>query len=267
MIRQELGQAQNQDPLFRWRTLNVLRIENLSDIVFALALGILVSSGQPVATFSDLLNYLLSIVPIAAGFAVLVGIWNAHYIYFRRYALVDGHVIFLNTILLLLILYIAYPLRFAFDSFFSFVLMLFGYEDRILALGVEFRESGIIVGYFAAGYATIYLILAGFYAHALRKHADLELTPTERVLTRRQTWLHLSFVMIGTLVACLALFTTLNGFAGAFMFLNWPAALLVEGLIRMPKLEAAPVDPVAAEAAAIEPGRIEPEPERIAPSP
>jgi hypothetical protein len=58
----------------------------------------------------------VSIIPIAAGFAMLVSIWNDHFLFFRRYALADGVIITLNTALLLLILYIAYPLRFVFDS-------------------------------------------------------------------------------------------------------------------------------------------------------
>ncbi len=239
MLRQAIDQIQSQDPLFRWRTTNVLRIENLSDIVFALALGILVSSGRPVVTFNDLSHYLLSIIPIAAGFAVLVGIWNAHYVYFRRYAFVDGRVIFLNTILLLLILYIAYPLRFAFESFFGFVLLVFGYDERILALGVEYRESGIIIGYFSAGFAVIHLVLSGLYGHALRKHRELALTEEERILTRRQTWVHLSFVLVGALVAGLALGTALNGFAGVFLLLTGVAAQIIAWLTPLPKPDAA----------------------------
>lgn len=118
MIREQIIQSRDHDPHFAWRTTEVLRIENLSDIVFALALGILVSAGSTIRTFSDLTGYLISIIPIAAGFAMLVSIWNDHFLFFRRYALADGRIIVLNTALLL-ILYIAYPLRFVFDSLFG----------------------------------------------------------------------------------------------------------------------------------------------------
>ena len=47
MIRRALKTHLDQDPYFQWRGDSVTRIENLSDIVFALALGMLVSSSSP----------------------------------------------------------------------------------------------------------------------------------------------------------------------------------------------------------------------------
>ena len=58
MLRGELiksdGLGLDNDPNFRWRGQAVTRIENLSDIVFALALGMLITTADPLRTFDDL---------------------------------------------------------------------------------------------------------------------------------------------------------------------------------------------------------------------
>ena len=48
----------------------------------------------------------------AICFAVLMWIWWAHHTFFRRYALTDGYTIVINTMLLFLVLYYTYPLKF-----------------------------------------------------------------------------------------------------------------------------------------------------------
>lgn len=48
-------------------------IENLSDIVFALAFGMLVSWAARPQTFTQLTNHLMTILPVAAGFFMLTG--------------------------------------------------------------------------------------------------------------------------------------------------------------------------------------------------
>lgn len=235
MIREQIVQARDHDPQFAWRTTEVLRIENLSDIIFALALGILVSASSTIRTFDDLTGYLISIIPIAAGFAMLVSIWNDHFIFFRRYALADGRIIVLNTALLLLILYIAYPLRFMFDSLFGFILLQAGQMERIVEMEVGYRESGIILAFFAAGFGAIYLIIALMYARVLRLADEIGLSPKERVLTRRTLYVHYARIAASLLVFGLAGFTPLNGFAGIGLSLIWPFAMIATALTPLPK--------------------------------
>jgi uncharacterized membrane protein len=235
MIREQIVQTRDHDPQFTWRTTEVLRIENLSDIIFALALGILVSASSNIRTFDDLTGYLISIIPIAAGFAMLVSIWNDHFIFFRRYAVADGRIIVLNTALLLLILYIAYPLRFVFDSLFGFVLLQAGQMERIVEMEVGYRESGIILAFFAAGFGAIYLIIALMYARVLSLAAEIGLSPKEKVLTRRTLYVHFARIAASLLVFLLASFTPLNGFAGFGLVLIWPFAMIATALTPLPK--------------------------------
>lgn len=235
MIREQIVQTRDHDPHFTWRTTEVLRIENLSDIVFALALGILVSASSTIRTFDDLTGYLISIIPITAGFAMLVSIWNDHFIFFRRYAVADGRIIVLNTALLLLILYIAYPLRFVFDSLFGFILLQAGQMERIVEMEVGYRESGIILAFFAAGFGAIYLTIALMYARVLGLADEIGLSPKEKVLTRRTLYVHYARIAASLLVVVMAGFTPLNGFAGFGLGLIWPFAVIASALTPLPK--------------------------------
>lgn len=240
MIRGRVAQTRGHDPDFTWRTMDVLRIENLSDIVFALALGILVSSSSAILTFADLKAYLLSIVPIAAGFALLVAIWNDHFLFFRRFALADGVIIVLNTLLLLVILYIAYPLRFAFDSLFGFFMLLSGQVDRTASSLASFQQAGQILGFFSIGYGAVYLIIAGMYGRVLKRAADLQLTARETALTRRARNTYLVMIAISAVVFVCGVFTPIHGFAGFLFFLIGPGIWLVESRTTIPAEEAAP---------------------------
>ncbi len=240
MIREQIIQSRGHDPDFTWRTTEVLRIENLSDIVFALALGILVSASSTIRTFADLAGYLVSIIPIAAGFAMLVSIWNDHFIFFRRYALADGRIILLNAALLLLILYIAYPLRFVFDSLFGFLLLQAGQMDRIIDMQVGYRESGIIMAFFAGGFGAIYIVFALMYARALSLADELGLTPKEKLMTRRMFYIHIARITAALIVFAGAMFTPLNGFAGFGLMLIWPFALFAARLTPVPPDIASP---------------------------
>ena len=106
-MRTEIAKHLDHDPNFEWRGQTVTRIENLSDIVFALALGMLLLTGTPPQTFSELITFLINIVPVAAGFLILFMIWNAHFVFFRRYGIADNTVVLLNALLLLMVLFFA----------------------------------------------------------------------------------------------------------------------------------------------------------------
>lgn len=234
MIRETIAKRLDHDPLFIWRGEHVTRVENLSDIVFALALGMLVSATSPPATFSALGDHLLNIVPVAAGFALLLNLWNAHFIYFRRYGLADDRIIFLNACLLLVVLFLAYPLRFIFDGLFGYVLAVFEHPERLEKMQLGGRESGIMMAYFAVGYAVAYLIVSQLYAHALGKADMLALDETERMMTKRTIWTFRAVVLCSIIVFVFALFTPLHAFSGFFLFLIYPMSFLVKRKFKQP---------------------------------
>lgn len=228
-MRGEIAKHLAYDPHFEWRGQTVTRIENLSDIVFALALGMLVSASSPPDTYQKLIPHLLNIVPITAGFLIMVLLWNQHFVFFRRYALADGRIIVLNGLLLLLILFVAYPLRFAFDSLFAFILINAGDPSRMEAMGISsYRQAGNIIALFYIGYGLAFLIYQAMYDHARNKASSLGLSENELQITRRSIWRFRVEIMVAMLVAPLAAFSILGPFAGALGILNWPGAVLIE---------------------------------------
>lgn len=234
MLREAVAKRLDHDPLFKWRGEHVTRIENLSDIVFALALGMIVSASSPPATFSQLGAHLFNIIPVAAGFAVLLNLWNAHFVFFRRYGLADGPTIFLNACLLLVVLFLAYPLRFVFDGLFAYVLAVFEMPQRLEKMELGAREAGIMMAYFAAGYAVAYLFVSQLYAHALRRADMLELDETEKIMTKRTVWSFRVVVLCSILVFLSALLTPWHAFSGFLLFLIFPASWLVGRKFKIP---------------------------------
>lgn len=222
VARAELSKIKglDHDPYFHWRGEAVTRIENLSDIVFALALGMLISAASPPQTFGDLREFLFSIIPVTAAFSVLVGIWNNHFTFFRRYGVADRTIIVLNAILLFVVLYLAYPLRFAFDSFFGFIIGLTGDYSRLAEMELDFEDSGVILGYFGAGFAVIHLLFALMYRHVVSRRDLLKLTPAEMIITRRSIFVHCCNILIASGMGVIAYLSPLNGLAGCIMFLT-----------------------------------------------
>lgn len=235
MIRDTVIREMDHDPRFQWRGGAVTRIENLSDIVFAIALGMLVSATIPPRTYSELTAHLITIIPVTASFALLFMIWNAHFMFFRRYGVADGRIIFLNCVLLLLVLFVAYPLRFIFDSLFGYIQGLLGDWSRLEAAGIDYKRAGYIMGFFALGYGLVYLVISQMYGYALSKADLLGLTGNEVAMTRQSIWTFRMHIIVVAIVGALAVWTPLHAFAGSLMALMWPGALLIDRLIPIPE--------------------------------
>ena len=228
-MRTELAKHLDHDPHFEWRGRNVTRLENLSDIVFALALGMLLLTSAPPATYGELIEFLINIVPVSAAFAILFLMWNAHFTFFRRYGLADAKIVFLNSILLLLVLFVAYPLRFIFDSLFGYVIYQFTADaTRLMEADMDITNSARGVAIFNAGYAMIIFLTSLMYQHASSKADMLGLSENERQLTKRTMWMYRGEMLVAAMTALLALTTPLGPFAGGLLILNWPNAIFWE---------------------------------------
>lgn len=222
MIRDEIQKYKDHDPHFSWRGDQVTRIENLSDIVFALALSMLVFSSSDVTNFNQLTRHLTNIIPVTAGFAILLGIWNAHFMFFRRYGLADGKILFLNACLLLGVLFLAYPLRFIFESLFGYIMFVAGNSERVETMGIDYETAGTLMVYFSIGYAAVYLLINFMYMHAYSCADSLGLSDTEKILTRGSIWVFRAQIITAIVVCLCAAFTPLYAFAGMLMILLWP---------------------------------------------
>ncbi len=107
---------------FRWRAGDISRPEAFCDVVFGFALTLLVVSLEVPHNYAQLMTAMRGFVPFAVCFAQLIMIWRAHYQFSRRYGLEDPYTMILNFLLLFLVLFYVYPLKFVFTLLFSEVM-------------------------------------------------------------------------------------------------------------------------------------------------
>ncbi|HET6637204.1 MAG TPA: TMEM175 family protein [Gemmatimonadota bacterium] len=179
VIDRELGTGD-----FRLRGGEVSRIEGFSDAVFAFAMTLLVVSLEVPRSYAELLETIQGFPAFGVCFALLLLVWHAHYTFFRRYGLEDLRTIVLNAILLFLVVFYVYPLKFMF-SYLIDSLLGFGpgmAEDMTRA---DARSLLLIYG---GGFVAMFLTLTLLYDHAWRRREPLGLDELERfdTLTSRQ---------------------------------------------------------------------------------
>jgi uncharacterized membrane protein len=228
MIRPKEKIYKDQDPDFQWRGQDVTRIENLSDIVFALSFGLLVTASTPPQTYDGLLSLLSSFPSVAFAMAILFMIWNFHFVYFRRYGLVDKKIISLNSVLLFLVIFFAYPLKFMADVMLAAVLAIFGYFEPITSYRIDFAQTGELLALYSLVYAAIFLVIYLMYRHAFGRAEVLELTSAERKLTKAAMLNCLVQVIFGVVVAIITKFSPLGPWAGFIYMLIGPTIWVVD---------------------------------------
>lgn len=190
------GYGYNKD--FRWRGGDVSRIEGFTDSVFAFAVTLLVVSLEVPKTFNELLAAMQGFFAFGLCFLMLIYIWHSHYIFFRRYGLRDTYTITLNSLLLFVILFYIYPLKFLFTLVINVILGIPMQIDPILpGQGVHMMLI------YNAGYFSIMLLLTLMFTHAYRKREHLRLNELEVLDTRislNQMMFQGSFALISTAI-------------------------------------------------------------------
>src|SRR5262249_31078981 len=138
-------------------------------------------------TFPELLASMRGFVAFGICFAILVWVWYQQYLYFRRYGLEDVTSIFLNSVLLFVVLFYIYPLKFLFrlliDQLSGRSLVVPAADGRLEPAIVR-SQVPLLMEIYGAGFVAIFAVLALLYLHAYRKRAELALTPLEVFDTR-----------------------------------------------------------------------------------
>ena len=104
---------------FRFRGHEVRRIEAFSDAVFAFAVTLLIVSLEVPKNFEELMVIVRGFFAFGVSFLLLMMIWYEQNIFFRRYGLDDLWTIVLNCMLIFVVLFYVYPLKFLFTLLFS----------------------------------------------------------------------------------------------------------------------------------------------------
>jgi hypothetical protein len=142
------------------------------------------------ATFGELQRAMLGFFGFAGCFALLIYIWYNHYLYFRRFGLEDAATIALNGVLLFVITFYIYPLKFLANFLVGVFL---GFPDGRRVGDVITPGEGVhLMVIYAIGYATIWIVFILLYARAYAKRRELGLTPLEAYDTR---WYAYSFLI------------------------------------------------------------------------
>ena len=209
MIRESLAkrEAEVQNG-FRLRGLkDVSRVEALSDGVFAFAITLLVVSLEVPRTFDQLLVMMRGFLAFAVTFAMLFHVWFTQYKFFRRYGLVDNFTIWMTALLLFVVLFYVYPLKFVWTMMVNVV---FGF-GRMVEVGdqlvpvVRAAQMPSLLAVYGAGFAAVFVIFTLLYWHAYRRRAALDLDELETHDTRSYMQENALMAGVGLLSVGLAL--------------------------------------------------------------
>jgi hypothetical protein len=154
------------------------RLEGFSDAVFGFSATLLVVSLEVPGTFPELMSSLWGFIPFAFSFLALVLIWTTHHAFFRRYRLADRGTMAINAVLLFVVLFYVYPLKFMTTSLHEDVL-----GGRPLRDSTRFRSADDVAGMFIVygiGFMAVFACFALLYWHAGRVAHGLGLTPWQR---------------------------------------------------------------------------------------
>lgn len=162
---------------FRWRSGEITRLEAFCDVVFGFAITLLVVSLEVPHTYAELMADMRGFLPFAVCFAQLIMIWRAHYKFSRRYGLEDSYTAFLTVVLLFVVLFYVYPLKFV------FTLLMSQLSGADVPVDLGWHEASVLMRIYGIGFAAVFLLIFLMYAHAYKFRRELDLNPVESMET------------------------------------------------------------------------------------
>jgi uncharacterized membrane protein len=192
---------------FRHRGKEIVRIEALSDAVFAFSVSLLVASLEVPQTFEELIIIVKGAMPFFATVTLLFLLWYQQYIFFRYYGLNDLTTIILNLAYLALILFYVYPLKFLFSLLLSSWtgMNLFPKASEKGLEVISYQQFPYLIILFGAGYFFIWLLIYLMYSRALQHAKKLKLNEYEKLFTKKEKLGALLNVMVAIASTVLAL--------------------------------------------------------------
>jgi len=205
----------------------VSRLEGLSDAVFALTLTLIVVMSSVPATFEEFWIVVRDLPAFAASFLLLILIWVEHHKYFRRYGLQDASTIALNSLLLFLVVFYAYPLKFLMTMLWHLVL---GHDIRPrfeLTLNSAWpfaanAQPSFLMIFYGLGVVGIFTTFTVMHLRAYMLRRRLELDDLEQFLVRSSMRDNVFMAAVGALSATMAWFGVHVAICGFIYILLWP---------------------------------------------
>lgn len=206
---------------FHFRGHEVKRIETFSDGVFAFAVTLLIVSLEVPKSFEELIVTMRGFFAFGISFILLVLVWHEQHAFFRRYGLDDIKTIVLNCILLFIVLFYVYPLKFLFTLIFQEQI----YGSEASPIQIEQNQLPALMQIYGIGYVIIYFLFFLMYTHALSNKETLQLNHVEQFDTKTKMYSNLILICIGFLSVIIAFILPADksGIAGMVYILIWPA--------------------------------------------
>ena len=191
---------------FRHRAHEVSRVEAFSDVVFGFAISLLVVSLEAPKTYDEMLHVLHGFVPFAICFFLFISIWFEHHRFYKRYAMHDMPTTILNTVLLFVVLFYVYPLKY------MSLLMARATNEQL-----PLSAAHVLFTVYGIGFTAVFWLFAAMFGRAYSKRDELELNALEVLDTRESVWDNVFIGMFGILSMALAYVAP--QFAGVVYFL------------------------------------------------
>ncbi len=206
---------------FRWRGHEVSRLEGFSDAVFAFAVTLLVVSLEVPHSFNELKDRLLEFPAFGICFSLLLLVWRTHVHFFRRYGLQTSVASALNALLLFVVLFYVYPLKFLFT-------LVVGHTRN---MSIEPGQVPALMIIYGLGYSAVFIIFGLLYIHAYKLREPLGLNPLEVFLTRRSIYQNFVMSCFGIFSAVLAYFLGHRAGLAGFVYMFIGLYFTIEGTI------------------------------------
>jgi uncharacterized membrane protein len=205
----------------RERKHEISRLEAFSDAVFAFALTLLVVSLEAPKSYHELMLMVKGFLPFACCFALLVWIWYEHSAFFARYGLHDRATVVLNSVLLFVVLFYVYPLKYIFTLTFGIFIPELRQEGGPQAVGDMVNLFAI----YGLGFVAVFVTMALLYYQAWRQRDEIGLTPLEARDARGEIGTQLTSVAVGltSILWAVLMPARVSTFAGFVYFLMGPA--------------------------------------------
>jgi uncharacterized membrane protein len=196
----------------------VTRLEGFSDAVFGFALTLLVVSLDVPSNVQALMLQMHGFIGFALMFAMVCYIWWEHNKFFRRYGLQDAWTVFLNAVLLFVVLFYVYPLKFLTTALMNEFLW-----RTPATVSWSVNDGSRLMVLYDIGVIAIFAAFVLLYQHAWRQRAQLGLTRADEIALRFGRRGHVISASLGVVSLAIVLIApTFLAVAGFIFFLMGP---------------------------------------------
>jgi uncharacterized membrane protein len=161
----------------------ITRLEAFSDAVFAFALTLLVVSLEIPKDSGELFQLVRGFLPFGLSFAMICWLWYEHQQFFSRYSMQDPWTVTLNSLLLFVVLFYVYPLKFLTLRLLGHTLGLIDPQTGVVYAG-GMHDGDKVMLLYSTGVVLIFGVFVALYCHAWRVRQTLDLTEEETLELR-----------------------------------------------------------------------------------